>query len=488
MDHATEKTLKVLHITAECAPFSKVGGLADVAGSLPPALARLGVDARILTPSWPGVPESLRDLGKPVIPLPRDVAASLDWKVVRGTLSRTETDEAPVYLLDHPELFSNRKIYPDKLDVASFEPFEFLSLAGLDLGNATGWTPDVIHVHDWPTCMLPAALKWRRHSRNLNSRYATVLTIHNLAHQGILPGHALDSLGFPYGAFTIESLEFYGDLNMLKGGIIASDAVTTVSPTYAHEIRTRQYGERLEGVLEANAHKVKGVINGLDQNYWNPATDEHLPAAYDANNPEGKHACRKALLDHAGWDDDGSPLFASVGRLATQKGLDILLEALPSILKDGRLVIIGSGDPVIESALKEAQAEFPNKIHARIGFDEPLAHLAYAGADMFLMPSLFEPCGLSQMIAMRYGTVPVVRSTGGLVDTVPDAERGDGGLGFTFTRYAASDLEGAARRARSMFRRPEAWAQLVQRCMRTDFSWARSAETYREIYEGISKS
>jgi starch synthase len=362
-------------------------------------------------------------------------------------------------------------------------PFAFLSYAALELPCALNWKPQIFHCHDWPAALVPVALRWHRHYRNYRERYDTVTTIHNLAHQGILSASVLDEWGLDRKSFNIEGLEFFGQANFLKGAIVASDMITTVSPRYSWEIQTHDGGMGLDGILSKNREKLLGVVNGLDREAWDPASDAVLPASYGPEDLSGKALCRAKLLETCRWEEDNNPILSFVGRLVEQKGVEILIPAVEEMLARGcRLVIVGNGFPLYERSLEDLAQRFPNRLHATIGFNESLARLVYAGSDIFLMPSLFEPCGLSQLIALRYGTVPVVRAVGGLADTVIDADGSEDGYGFLFADYDSSELLAAVDRALLHYSDREDWKAIQRQGMIRDFSWAHSAGVYRDIY------
>ena len=314
-----------------------------------------------------------------------------------------------------------------------------------------------------------------------------MLTIHNLAHQGVLPLSVLDEWGFGPGAFSLDGVEFYGKANLLKGGITASDAVVTVSPGYAGEILSSEYGEGLEGVLQYRRNKIRGILNGLDTASWDPWSDPALPANYRLGDMKGKKVCRKALVEACGWEDSGGPVIVSVGRLVRQKGMELVLGALEELVDLGaRLVVVGPGERALEERFSSDSLVIPESLLFRGACDEGFARLAYAGGDIFVMPSLFEPCGLSQMIAMRYGTVPVVRAVGGLADTVADADVVPAGTGFLFDDFTAEALVGTVKRALVHFLEPRGWALLRGRCMKKDFSWDASARSYMTLYGSLT--
>jgi starch synthase len=478
-------SLKVLHVATEMAPLVKVGGLGDVVGSLPKALKKLGADVRLLLPAYPNLLEELqsRQSAKPIGKL----YIALNWRVYEASVYEFDFNGIPVYLLDQPELYSD-SVYPQRLDCASVLPFALLSMASLELPNLIDWTPQLIHAHDWPTALIPILLRWHRHYSKLSHSHKAILTIHNLAHQGILPKEILPSIGLADEAFSIDGVEFYGSVNLLKGGIIAADAVTTVSPRYSWEIQTPSFGMGLDGVIESQKHKLHGILNGLDYEYWNPATDQFLPAIYSKDDLSGKEKCSRALSERCGFDD-GRPIAAFVGRLVEQKGIDILLAALNELVKMGfSLVVLGSGHENFEMALEGVAAKLKKRLSVHIGYFEELAHLIYAGSDMLLMPSLFEPCGLSQLIAMRYGTVPVARAVGGLADTIIDADGNPEGYGFLFSNPSPDELLKCAERAIAAWSEEERWRKIILRGMSADFSWDRSAKAYAELYHQLLSS
>ena len=481
----TLHALRALHVSSEVAPFSKVGGLADVAASLPPALRALGIDCRVLTPAWEGVLDEARNRGLRLSKISRRVEAAIRWRICRATVWKGAGDGGVFYFLDAPELFGKR-IYPEDLTPDSVIPFVFLSLAALDLPEAAMWRPRILHAHDWPASPLIAALAWHTHYRTQRSLYRTVLTVHNLAHQGILPLESVLEWGLNEESLSLHAMEFYGRANLLKGALLASDRITTVSPAYVREIQTGNGGEGLEGVLRSSGHKLSGILNGLDTTSWDPAADPWLPASYSADDLSGRQACRSALLERLALQEDGRPIFVSVGRLVEQKGLDILIPALESLVEMGcRFFAIGSGESRYEFALRAAAERWPESVSVFTGFDEGLARLAYGGGDFFLMPSRFEPCGLSQLIALRYGSIPVVRAVGGLSDTVFEygTPRGNG---FLFGDYSPDALLSAVSRALKLFADRERTDDLRRAGMRSDFSWSRSAPAYASLYSSLA--
>jgi len=479
--------LRALHVASEMAPLIKMGGLGDVVGALPHTMLELGIDGRILLPLWPGVLETLQEMGISTSRESEKVHVSLNWRVYSGEILSALVHGIQVYLLDQPELFQNPRIYPPETTEESVLPFVFLSYAALELEKVINWRPHVIHAHDWPGAFLPGALQWHRHYKQHHGHYDTVLTLHNMAHQCVVKRSALESWGFEPEAFSVGAMEFYGQVNVLKGGINAAGAVTTVSPQYSWEIQTMKGGFGLDGVLIQNRSKLRGILNGIDYEIWNPAEDPHLPKPYTAKNLGGKRACRKALLERTGLPEENRPIFIFVSRLVEQKGIDLILGSMEALLKKNiQLLILGSGHEAVERAFQEEVRRFPGQVWLHTGFSEPLAHLLYAGGDFLLMPSLFEPCGLSQLIAMRYGTIPVVRAVGGLSDTVLDVEGApEDGNGFVFLDYSGEELLKAVSRGLALYDKPKEWKALVSRNMEVDFSWRRSARLYQQLYNAL---
>jgi len=488
----TDFLLKVLHVAPECAPLAKKGGLGDVLGSLPKALKKQDIDARILMPAWPGVLEKASKTGtlskKPL----GEISIALNWRSWTALVWEAEVAGLHIYMLDQPELFANPEIYPVKFTLEDALPFMFLSFAPFELIRYTGWKPQFLHAHDWMTAAMPAALHWHRYYSYFKGDFDTVFTIHNLAHQGIFDPSGLDGWGFGPAAFSsldVDSMEFYGQVNFMKGAIITSEAVTTVSPSYSWNIQTPNEGCGLDGVILANKNKLHGIINGLDYEIWNPATDGIIPRNFTVSDIAGKKECRKELIRKCGFEDDGRPLVVFVGRLTEQKGIDIMLDGLKKFLpKDIMAVIVGSGNELYNRKLKEFATNCPGSVYAFTGFSDEMAHLAYSGGDILVMPSLFEPCGLSQLIAFAYGTIPVARATGGLADTVIDADSSSDGTGFLFTDYSIDEFVKALNRALSAKKDPARWKAIIRNAMLQDFSWDASAKAYAELYRSIIAS
>lgn len=489
MNGNKEAPLKVLHVTSELAPLIKTGGLGDVAGALPKAERRQGTDARAVIPAWPGVLDRASDGRHLRRRAAGNINVALDWRVYAATLWKAVYDGLPVYILEQPELFGNEKIYPETAEPKAALPFIFLALASLELPGATGWEPSLYHAHDWPSAALPAAMRWHRHYARDAGGGSSVFTIHNIAHQGIFDPSGIDGWGFlpeAYNPLDPESMEFYGGLNLMKGALTSCGAITTVSPRYSREILTPEYGCGLDGVIATRRNVLKGILNGIDRDVWNPRTDRLIAENYGVGETAGKVACKKALLESLGWEDDGRPVITFVGRLAEQKGVDIMLDALEKLPPEkARSVIIGSGSEYYNGKLSAFAAKHAASARAITSFSEDAAHEAYAGSDILLMPSSFEPCGLSQMIACAYGAVPVVRATGGLADTISDADENADGNGFVFDDYTADALLGAIYRALDARRSPERWGMIVSRAMKKDFSWDASAAEYIALYRSM---
>ncbi len=471
--------MRILFVAAEVAPLVKTGGLADVAGALPAALQAAGHDVCVLMPCY----QRLRDEG---LAMQGPVAATflpVGERAEECRVWRAADQPVPLYLLDIPAAFARPAIYGERDDDRRFILFARGVLAALQHRREVhGWIPDVVHAHDWHAALVPHYMK-STHAYTLG-RIGTVLTIHNLAYQGRFNPFTLALAGLTEGGMLEERWgpRVAGAFNFLARGLASADVLTTVSPTYAHEIRTAAYGEGLEGLLEARHDRLVGILNGLDTAAFNPATDPHLAARYDADAPEGKAVCKRALQQELGWDDaPRRPLLGVVSRLVAQKGLDLLLDTLPWLLRDtdAQLVVLGSGEAALESAFRHAAAAHPDRIALRTGFDAAFAQRIYAGTDLFVMPSRFEPCGLGQLIALRYGSVPVVRVTGGLEDTVREGWEGNG---FRFHPVDAGECAAAIGRALTAYRDPASWALLRDRGMREDHGWARAAATYGAVY------
>jgi len=472
--------MRVLFVSAEVAPFAKVGGLADVAAALPRALADLGVEAAIAMPKYRGVEGKtpLSPVGSVSVPV---AGEEKTCPILKGELPG---GKVPVYFIAHDPYFDRDQVYgegggdyPDSL-----ERFALLSRGALVLAGELG--VDILHVNDWHTALVPVLVR----AGFGPARVKTVLTIHNLAYQGVFPWARRTALGLPESVASV--LKHQGELNLLKGGILAADLLTTVSPTYAREILER--GEDLEEYLRPRAGDLVGVLNGVDYSVWDPEADPYLWVNYSAEDPSGKAENKRRLQIELGLEPDPrAPLVGMISRLAEQKGFDLVMEAFDRMMALGvQFVLLGTGDPRYEAFFEKAAGRHPKRVAALITFSEEWAHRIEAASDIFLMPSRFEPCGLNQMYSLRYGTVPVVRATGGLADTVReyDPERG-GGNGFTFEEYTPEAMLAALRRAVDLYLRdPEVWKRLMLRGMREDHSWETSAREYLKLYQKLAGS
>ena len=480
--------LRLLLISSEVEPFAKTGGLADVAGALPQALATLGHDVRVLMPKYRGVERH----GTLRTAVPR-VRVPVGDRTTEGALLEGRLGHAvPVYFLAHDHYYDRPALYGtgqgDYLD--NCERFIFFCRGALEALRALGWTPHVIHANDWQSGLVPVYLETLYKDDPALGEVGTLFTIHNLAYQGVFWHFDMPLTGLGWDLFTPAGLEFYGKLNFLKGGLVFADVLNTVSKTYAQEIQTAEFGCGLEGVLQYRRADLHGVVNGIDVAAWDPATDRDLTKPYSAEDLAGKAACKQALAQELGIDADGAPIIGIVSRLAAQKGLDLVLAALPELVDAGfALALLGAGEPGLETAFGQAARASRGRIAIRTGFDGALARRIYAGADMFLMPSRYEPCGLGQMISMRYGTIPIVRRTGGLADTVVEARPARRtGTGFGFAEPTARALLEAATRALAAYREPALWRQLQRNAMAQDFSWPASAREYVALYRKAAKA
>ncbi|MFM8985200.1 MAG: glycogen synthase GlgA [Planctomycetia bacterium] len=482
--------MRVLEVASEAAPFAKTGGLADVAGALPEALCRLGCDVTLVIPAH----REVFAKGLPIEPtgIEFEVPIGTRRSVARILRCRRPGTRATVLLVanddyyDRPTLYGGAADYPDNA-----ERFIFFARAALEVACRQERPFDIVHCHDWQTGLVPAYQKLLYGQAAAVANARSVMTIHNMAYQGLFWHWDMLLTGLHWRYFNWQQMEFYNQLNLLKTGIVFANAVTTVSPTYAREIQQSPGGCGVEGLLAARSGAVTGIVNGIDTEAWDPAADPHIPRPYgEADFEQGKYAARVALaarLGHAA--PDSRPLIAFVGRLVAQKGVEMLIEMLGRMAGGGRahFVILGTGSPAFEDALRRTAAAFPGTIDLLIGFDEGLAHLVQAAADVTLVPSLFEPCGLTQLYALRYGSIPLVRATGGLVDTVVDTNadtlRDGTASGFVFQGCDAHALEHAMHRAIDAHADRELWRGLLRRGMRQDWSWDSSGRDYRRLFE-----
>ena len=482
--------MRVLQISSEATPFAKTGGLADVAGALPDSLGRAGCDCTLVVPAYREVFE--KDL--PIKKTDMKFSIPVGKRNLEATVYSCffPDQKHNVFLVGNTHCFDRDTLYGGAEDYTdNAERFIFFSRASLELAARQPQAFDIIHCHDWQTSLVPAYQKLLYQSWPTLSEARSVLTIHNVAYQGMFWHWDMLLTGFHWKYFNWQQLEFYGQLNMLKAGIVFADQLTTVSPTYAQEIQADPGGCGLEGVLAGRASDLTGIVNGIDVETWNPRTDELIPRHYSDNDvAQGKYTARVALaarLGHAAPDD--RPLVAFVGRLAEQKGVSLVIDLLHRMAGSGnvRFVVLGAGDPHLEESLMVVASKYPDAIDVVIGFDEVLAHLIQAAADILLMPSQYEPCGLAQLYAFRYGTIPVVRATGGLVDTVVDVSdqtcAAGTASGFVFEDFQSASLEDAVQRALVAHGNEKLWQDLVCRVMQQDWSWKVSAQQYQEVYK-----
>ncbi|MBL0168386.1 MAG: glycogen synthase GlgA [Propionivibrio sp.] len=479
--------MRILHVASEIFPLVKAGGLADVIASLPAALAKRGLDVRVLLPGFPGILNGMLGL-KPVI----RIGPAFGAAVITIYIGSLPDSGLLAYVIDAPFLYQRQgNIY------VGFDGFEwsdnhrrFGLLGWVAAHVASGeldpdWRPDVVHAHDWHAGLAPIYM-----AQNPGLKTASVFTIHNLAYQGIFPMDCLADLGLPMRQLTPHGIEFHGMISFMKAALVYAKKITTVSPTYAREIRTPEFGCGLDGVLRDRAGDLSGILNGVDPEIWNPE-DPDIARPYSADNLKGKMACKLALQSELGLSNQAEgPLFAVVSRLFSQKGMDLLLAALPDLLREGaQLAVLGTGEDYLEEGFRHAAAANPEKVAAFVGYDEAMAHRFFAGADVLLVPSRFEPCGLTQLYALRYGTLPLVHRVGGLADTVIDATPGnlqsDSATGFVFDDVDRQAISDSIHEACTLYRDQIAWHQVQRRAMEQDFSWDDSAAHYEALYRSL---
>jgi len=476
--------MRVLYASTEVYPALKTGGLADVNAALPVALLEAGADVRFLLPAFPAIAraaievQSVTELKAPI--------GDAKLRVLRGLLAGV-----PAYLIEAGSLYA-RSGNPYVDDEGRDWPDNHLRFALLGWvaarfadGSIDNWRPDIVHGHDWHTGLAPAYLAARG-----GERPASVFTVHNLGYQGEFPAETFRELALPANFFSIYGIEFYGKVNFMKAGLHYADRITTVSPTYAKEIQTPEFGFGMDGLLRSRAGVLTGILNGVDRAIWNPATDAAIAARYSRQNIRGKARCKADLRAELGLAESDGPVFGVVSRLTSQKGLDLVLEVLHELVGlGGQLALLGAGDQALEAGLRAAAARYPGAVSVRLGYDEALAHRHFAGSDVILVPSRFEPCGLTQMYALAYGALPLVRRVGGLADTVVDADAeaiaAGTATGFVFTAASAQGLRGALERTLALWREPRRWARVRGTAMRRDFSWASAATRYLDLYREL---
>ena len=476
--------MKVLSVSSEVFPLVKTGGLADVAGALPIALKPFGIEMKTLMPGYPAVMKVIRD---PVVRLQFD-----DLLGEPATVLEARHEGLDILVLDAPAYYdraggpyldSTGKDYPD-----NWRRFAALSLAGAEIaaGLMPDWRPDIVHAHDWQGAMTPVYMRYYP-----TPELPSVLTIHNIAFQGQFGPEIFPGLRLPPQAFSVEAIEYYGHIGFLKGGLQTAHAITTVSPSYAGEILTAEFGMGLEGVIGTRIDSLHGIVNGIDHDVWNPATDPVVHTHYTGTSLKSRGANRAAICEFFGLHDDNAPIFCIISRLTWQKGMDLIAATADEIVAmGGKLAILGSGDPALEGSLLAAAARHPGRIGVSIGYNEPMSHLMQAGCDAIIIPSRFEPCGLTQLYGLRYGCVPIVAHTGGLADTVIDANHAalaaKVATGIQFSPVTATGLLQAIRRALHLYADQKVWTQLQKQGMKSDVSWEKSAERYAALYSSLA--
>ncbi len=479
--------MRVLFVTSECFPLIKTGGLADVSAALPLALTERGVDVRMLLPGYPAVIDGLD--GRRVVRTLSGLPGGKSGRLIVGQLANGVT----AYAIEQPELFErpgNPYLAPGGADWADndvrFGTLGWVAAEFAHTGSSHQWQPDILHGHDWQAGLMPAYVAFQG-----GRRPGTVMTVHNIAYQGQFSPHTLSALQLPAHSFQMEGVEYYGGIGFLKAGLYYADRLTTVSPTYAREIQSPAYGCGLEGLLAHRTDHLEGILNGVDYGIWNPSTDPHLTSAFSPDRLDAKVANKAALQAEFGLEPRlDAPLFALISRLTWHKGADLLVESLPTLFaRGGQLVVLGTGDKSLEAALLRVAGSHPQVAGVHIGYDEALAHRIQAGADVLMVPSRAEPCGLTQLYAMRYGTLPLVRRTGGLEDTVIDATPAalaDGcATGFAFDEPTPGALTWTVRRAIDLFQDRPRWQRIQRHAMARDFGWEASAQAYADLYRRL---
>ncbi len=482
------ENLKVLFVVSEAVPYAKTGGLADVAGTLPYALKELGADVRVLMPYYGQIKQ--KDIR--VVTLAEDLEGRLGEAPLPFDLLTPAEGDTPFYFVARDEFFERSQLYgtPKGDYFDNLERFSFFCSAVLPFCKELTFKPDIIHCHDWQASLVPVYLKYRWMFEPVFAATKSLLTIHNLAYQGLFPREKFPLLGLPWMAFSINGLEYYDKINLLKGGIVFADAVNTVSRGYSQEIQTPEYGYGLEGVLKHRREVLFGIVNGVNYEDWNPETDPLIAANFSPQDLKGKAKNKTALMEAYNLDKKlaKAPILGIISRLADQKGFDLVAEVLEELMAQKVMVVIlGTGEEKYHELLTAEAQKYPGQLGVKIAFDNQLAHLIEAGADMFLMPSRYEPCGLNQMYSMQYGTVPVVRATGGLVDTVTPVDPAKGaGTGFVFTEYSAEAFLEALNKAIEAYQNKKLWKKIMQNGMAQDFSWSASARAYLKLYEQLA--
>ncbi len=477
--------MDIVFAASECAPWAKTGGLADVISALPRTLAKFGHKLSVFIPYYRQVAKAAPNASVVVpsvtIPFP-------SYNRFVRVLDGGKNEGVHTYFIDCPELFDRESFYatPSGDYPDNAERFGLFSRAVIEATKVMG-VPDIFHVHDWQSAMLAVLLRSTYYFDPVFRRVPAVLTIHNAGYQGWFPPRTIEKLLLPWDMFTFDKLEHYDTVDFLKGGIVYADAITTVSRRYAQEIQTSEFGNGLEGILRQRSGDLFGILNGVDYDEWNPATDPNIAAHYSAENLAGKKECRRDLLHAFGFEgvNDETAVIGVVSRFATQKGFDFIVGIMEKLVREDMvLVILGNGEEYYERLLVETANRYPAKVRVQVKFDSVMAHKIEAGSDIFLMPSRYEPGGLNQIYSLKYGTIPVVRATGGLEDTIDEQHNG-GGNGFKFWGYSPSALMDALHRALQTFRNKEEWTAMMKRAMTQDFSWNAPAKEYERVYERV---
>lgn len=484
-------SLNILYVCSEVTPLAKTGGLGDVANALPRALRKLGHDVRVAIPCYGSLKEEWK--GEAIGPAVAEYLHPRAEGILRQSV--LPNNGVPLYLVQNDYYFDRDYLYgyPGTEYEDNLDRFAFFCAAVLDGVKRTGWRPDVVHCNDWHTALIPSYLRTKYTNDDFYARTPSLLTIHNLIYQGVYPSWRLQNIGLSWDLFNAECMEFYGDINIMKAGVAFATKINAVSRRYAAEIQSGEQGAGLEGFLRTRSADISGILNGADYDEWNPATDPHIAANYTPEDLSGKAKCREALMKWAGFENGGAPLVGIVSRIVWQKGFDVVVSAIHEMMElDMRVVILGAGDPLYEDALLDAAEMYPDKLHLELRYDDTLAHKIEAGADFFLMPSHFEPSGLSQLYSLKYGTVPIVRKTGGLADTVVDATKAniakEQATGIVFEAATAPALVEALKRAIALYKDRAAYKVVQQSAMGQDFSWERASKSYATLYgEAIRK-
>jgi starch synthase len=477
--------MKIVFASSETVPFASTGGLGDVAASLPPELAKQGVEIIRMMPLYKEIDREKFGLTQCDVEL--HIPLGQAWFL--GTVWMQQFNGVTTYFIHNEEFFERQGIYGHAGHgyADNFERFLFFQKAVVKLIDEWSLAPDVVHCNDWQAGLIPMLLRYGIDEGYRDGKEKTLFTIHNLAHQGWAPAEKFYMTSLPEWCYTMHTLEFYGEINSLKGGLVASTAMNTVSPTYAREIQTRLFGCRLEGVLRERSKVLHGILNGIDYSRWNPETDTYIPAHYSALDLTGKATCKQALQEAAGFDPDPKvPLLGVITRLVPQKGIDLLVGSIERMVEAGaQVLILGTGDEAYEQYCCDWAERWPDQVCSWIEFSNEKAHRIEAGVDLFLMPSEFEPCGQNQLYSLRYGTIPLVHRVGGLADTVIDAEE-RGGTGFTFDGYSPDLFFKCVERALKLFRNKGKWTAMMKRAMKQDFSVTHMGKDYIELYKSIS--